>query len=100
MLKAGLRLACPHCTTEVVVVRAPADDVVLTCSESALVGVDSAREETGHPTTGTDGMLLGKRYVDEPADLELLCTKAGPGALACDGRVLGIRGAKPLPSSD
>jgi hypothetical protein len=100
MLKAGLRLACPRCTTEVVVVRAPADDVMLTCSESALVGVDSAREGTGHPTTGTDGMLLGKRYVDEPADLELLCTKAGPGALACDGRVLGIRGAKPLPSSD
>jgi hypothetical protein len=30
----------------------------------------------------------------------LLCTKAGAGSLALDGRALGLKEAKPLPSSD
>jgi hypothetical protein len=100
MLKAGLRLACPDCTIEVVLVKAPTDEVDLTCSGSALADMDSPRPQAGHPATEGEGALLGKRYVDEVSDLELLCTKAGPGALACDGRALTIRGAKPLPSSD
>ncbi|HWE69733.1 MAG TPA: hypothetical protein VG205_05195 [Acidimicrobiales bacterium] len=100
MLKAGLRLACPDCTIEVVLVRAPTAEVELTCSGSALVDMDSPRRQGGHPAVEGEGALLGKRYVDETTDLEVLCTKAGPGQLACDGRLLGIRGAKPLPSSD
>ncbi len=100
MLKAGLRLGCPDCTIEVVVVKAPTTEVELTCSGSGLVDMDSTRGQGGHPDAEGEGALLGKRYVDEEADLELLCTKAGPGALACDGRTLTIRGAKPLPSSD
>jgi hypothetical protein len=100
MLKAGLRLGCPDCTIEVVVVKAPTTDVKLTCSGSALVDMDSPRSLGGHTSVEGDGALLGKRYVDEEADLEVLCTKAGPGALAGDGRSLTIRGAKPLPSSD
>lgn len=100
MLKAGLRLACPDCPIEVVLVKAPTDEVGLTCSGSALVDMGSPRSLAGHPAAEGDGALLGKRYVDEPTDLEVLCTKAGPGQLACDGRILGIRGAKPLPSSD
>ena len=100
MLKAGLRLACPDCTIEVVVVKTPTAEVELTCSGSVLVDMDSPRSQGGHPGTEGEGALLGKRYVDEETDLELLCTKAGPGALASDGRALTIRGAKPLPSSD
>ena len=100
MLKAGLRLGCPDCTIEVVVVKAPTSEVKLTCSGSPLVDMDSPRSQGGHPAVEGDGALLGKRYVDEETDLEVLCTKAGPGALACDGRALTIRGAKPLPSSD
>ena len=45
-------------------------------------------------------MLLGKRYVDDESDIEVLCTKAGDGALAVDGRPLVLKTAKPLPSSD
>ena len=44
--------------------------------------------------------VLGKRYEDEPSGAELLCVKAGDGSLAIDGRVLPIKGAKPLPASD
>jgi hypothetical protein len=47
-----------------------------------------------------DGPLLGKRYADDDLGLELLCTRAGTGALTVDGRPLLLKGAKPLPSSD
>ena len=43
---------------------------------------------------------MGKRYSDEESGLEVLCSKAGEGALAGDGRALPVKGAKPLPSSD
>jgi hypothetical protein len=47
-----------------------------------------------------DGPLLGKRYVDEDTDLELLCSRPGAGALTADGRPLAVKTAKPLPASD
>ena len=36
----------------------------------------------------------------EERGLELLCTKAGAGSLTLDGAPLGLKSAKPLPSSD
>ena len=47
-----------------------------------------------------DGTALGKRYVNEAGDLELLCTKPGDGSLGANGEVLVLKEAKPLPSSD
>jgi hypothetical protein len=44
--------------------------------------------------------LIGKRYADEELGLELLCTRAGTGALTVNGEVLQVKGAKPLPASD
>lgn len=46
------------------------------------------------------GTLLGKRYVNEAGDLELLCTKPGDGSLASNGVTLMLKEAKALPSSD
>ncbi len=46
------------------------------------------------------GTALGKRYVDEEGSIELLCIKPGEGSLALGGVVLGLKEAKPLPSSD
>lgn len=46
------------------------------------------------------GTQLGKRYVDEEAGVEVLCTKQGDGSLALDDRSLHLQGAKPLPPSD
>ncbi len=99
-MKAGLRLGCADCSTEVVVVRPPAGEARLTCAGSALVDVDATRSGAGHPGAEGDGVLLGKRYTDDEAGIELLCTKPGPGSLACDGRPMDIKKAKPLPSSD
>jgi hypothetical protein len=47
-----------------------------------------------------DGSQLGKRYADDEFGVELLCTKAGQGTLAVNGRPLPLKAAKPLPASD
>jgi len=47
-----------------------------------------------------EGSVLGKRYADEPTGAELLCVKSGEGSLSIDGRLMPLRGAKPLPASD
>jgi hypothetical protein len=99
-LKAGDRLRSAVSETELIVIKAAGGDVTLTCGGLPLVraGEDGAR---GQIQPGQEGeVLLGKRYVDEEDSLELLCTKPGEGALAVDGHPLGLKSAKPLPSSD
>jgi hypothetical protein len=100
-LRPGLKLHSAVCDAQVVVVRAPAEPVVLGCGGAPLLaeGEEPAGAVELDPTLG-DGPLVGKRYADEELGLELLCTRAGKGALTCDGRVLAVKGAKPLPSSD
>jgi hypothetical protein len=45
-------------------------------------------------------MELGRRYLCEVCGTEVLCTKPGPGGLQCCGKEMGLKQAKPLPSSD
>jgi hypothetical protein len=99
-IKAGQRLACPACATEVVVVRPPSAPVTVTCGGEVLVDPGAERSGAGHDGATGDGTLVGKRYTDDDSTLEVLCSKPGPGALAADGRDMPIKGAKPLPSSD
>jgi hypothetical protein len=80
------------------VIGAPSHEVELTCSGLLLGEIDVTGTGTAHPDG--EGAQLGKRYADEELSLELLCTKAGPGTLAVDGRTLGLKGVKALPSSD
>ncbi|HEY2084895.1 MAG TPA: hypothetical protein VGH54_02475 [Mycobacterium sp.] len=61
---------------------------------------DDAARSAAPKGTAEHGVVLGKRYVDEPTGLEVLCTKAGAGPLAADGRQLVIKAAKALPASD
>lgn len=42
----------------------------------------------------------GKRYTCEVCGSEVMCTKAGPGRVSCHGVRMGLKTAKPLPSSD
>jgi hypothetical protein len=100
-LRPGQKLRSAVCDAQVVVVRAPSDGVELGCGGAPLLGDGQAAETaaTLDPTLG-DGPLLGKRYADDDLGLELLCTRAGTGALTVDGRPLLVKGAKPLPSSD
>lgn len=99
-LRPGQKLRSAVCEAQVVVVKAPADDVELGCGGAPLL--DDGQAAAGavlDPSLG-EGPLLGKRYADDDLGLELLCTRAGTGALTVDGRPLLVKGAKPLPSSD
>ena len=97
-LKAGTPLQSAVSEAQVVVIRAPSGDVVLTCGGEPMV----EGEGGGHAVKpGAEGsVVLGKRYVDPADTIEVLATKAGDGALALDGTELVLKTAKPLPSSD
>src|ERR1700744_461280 len=98
----GQVLASTVDSTTVIVVRAPAAEIDLTC---AGVEMWDPRGGGGGPAGEADpaqltGTLLGKRYADEQVGLELLCTKPGRGTIAVNGVPLAQRGPQLLPASD
>jgi hypothetical protein len=100
-IKPGSRWRSTTCTTEVVVVKAPPGEADLECGGQAMVAHDAEVTELGTPAPGADeGTLVGKRYVDGDATIEVLCTKAGAGSLSLGGTALAMKDAKPLPASD
>ena len=100
-LKAGTRLRSAVCSTEVMVIAAPADGVDVRCGGTPMIGMDEQSPEgAALDTAASAGTQLGKRYVNEGGDLELLCTKPGEGSVAVGETALVLKEAKPLPSSD
>lgn len=101
ILRIGSRLRSAVCDAEVVVVRSSGGEVDLRCGGRPMAGADDPAPAGGAPAPGfADGVLLGKRYVDPAGRFELLCTRAGAGSLAVADEPLGVKDAKPLPSSD
>ena len=99
-MNAGTRLRSAVCDCEVVVVRAPSDGPPLQCGGRDMLPLEAPREALP-PLTGHDGgTLLGKRYADSAAAVEVLCTKPGLGALSYAGEALEQRSARALPASD
>jgi hypothetical protein len=92
-----MRLWSSASSVSVVVVRAPADPVQLTCDGRPL---HEDERPAGAGVPGAPAVLLGKRYGDRDSGLEVLCTRAGAGVLAVDGRPLEQLGARALPASD
>jgi hypothetical protein len=100
-LTPGSRWMSTVCTTEIVVLKASPTAASLECGGSPMLAVGSARSPEATPAPDRSaGTLLGKRYADEAAGLEVLCTKAGRGSLSIEGRALVLRATTPLPSSD
>jgi hypothetical protein len=100
VLKTGSRLRSQVDKTEVVVVRAPADDVDLRIGGHAAIAAD-AEPEVGLSPEATDApALIGKRYTRDAGDLELLVSKAGGSALSVGDTALHVKESKPLPASD
>jgi hypothetical protein len=100
-LKPGTRLFGATSTTEVIVVRAPADPIELTIGGVPAL-LDAAERDGGSDLAEGHGggAVMGKRYVDGSGTIELLCTKPGDGALAVGEELLATKDAKPLPASD
>jgi hypothetical protein len=99
-IAAGKRLRSQACGTEVIVVRAPDQPVELTCGGSPMTSEAAASGTPAPQPAAGEGAQLGKRYIDEPTGLELLCTRPGTAVPAADGRALTLKTAKPLPASD
>uniref|UniRef100_A0AAU1M1Y2 Uncharacterized protein n=1 Tax=Streptomyces sp. NBC_00148 TaxID=2903626 RepID=A0AAU1M1Y2_9ACTN len=100
--RVGQTLSSTVDATTIIVVRAPHQDVTLTCGGAVMVDLRAGGDGgPGIPDPAQmTGTLLGKRYADDGLGLELLCTKGGDGALAADGVLLPVKGAKALPASD
>jgi hypothetical protein len=98
-MRPGSRWKSVVCDTEVVVIRSGK------LAELSCGGHPMTETRTG-PATGqvdprfADGTVLGKRYEDATDSVEVLCTKAGVGALSVGDRPLLLKNAKPLPASD
>ncbi|MGH9094695.1 MAG: hypothetical protein ACRDXE_05990 [Acidimicrobiales bacterium] len=100
-LAPGLRLRSVAGITEVIVVRAPGSAVDLECGGHPMVALtDGETPAAAVEAAHAQGSQLGKRYADEDAGVEVLCTKAGEGSLSLGGRELPLKEAKPLPASD
>jgi hypothetical protein len=100
-LKTGARLCSQVDSTEVLVIRAPADDVVLDCGGHPMIDLKvHATPGLSMPDEAADGTTVGKRYIRSQLDLEVLVTKPGQGALAVNGQPLEAKAATPLPASD
>jgi hypothetical protein len=100
-LTVGSRLRSQVCSAQVVIVRGGRGEHELSCGGHSLVplgvpafpGLVLERRAEG-------GVRLGKRYVNEAGDVEVLVTAAGDGELSLDGAPLRIKQPKSLPSSD
>ncbi len=100
-IKPGARFRSQVCDAEVIVIKAPSAEVDLRCGGFEMLTAGTDRPEGLTAKEGFDaGTQLGKRYTDESGGLELLCTKGGTSSLSVGDVVLGIKDAKPLPSSD
>jgi hypothetical protein len=101
-VKPGTRLKSAVDTTEVIVVRAPKDDIDLRCGGQPMTPMGQGQGGTAGSVdpTHASGTLLGKRYAVDDAGLELLCTKGGEGSLSLGEDPILQKDAKPLPSSD
>jgi hypothetical protein len=99
-LKAGTKLRSAVDGVEVIVVKAQGD-VDLRCGGHPMVAAGDDAPTGASVEGGFDkGTLLGKRYVDESGELEILATKAGESSLSVGDEPLEVKAAKPLPSSD
>ena len=102
-MKTGQQMQSLVCSGKVIVLRAPKDEtVVLSCGGVPMVDANSAgaQDKQNADPTLLGGSVMGKRYVDADAGVQLLCVTAGEGTLTVDGRPLVIEAVKQLPSSD
>lgn len=99
-LKAGTRLRSAVDACEIVVVKATDESVDLRCGGHPFLAIDAGPVSESIEPGFDGGTQIGKRYAAEELGLEVLCTKAGEGAISVGEIMLDVKGAKALPASD
>jgi len=101
-LRTGARLRSQVDSTEIIIVRAPAREVSLTCGGHPMIDVKAEADASlSLDPAQADGSPVGKRFtLADDVTLEVLVTKGGDGSLAEGGEKLVLKEAKALPSSD
>lgn len=100
-LKPGSRWKSAVCDAEVVVVRPAKTPITLECGGYPMIPHAAVKPTAlAVDQEHAEGCQAGKRFSDEESGVEVLCTKAGAGSLSIDGRPIGAKEAKKLPSSD
>ena len=99
-LTVGQRLKSTVCTTEIMVIVAPDDDIELTCGGAPMTDGDASDGAASVHADHAAGSTIGKRYVSEGGDVEMLCVKPGEGSLAVAGTPLKLKDSKKLPKTD
>lgn len=101
-LRPGTRLKSAVDATEVIVVKPPNDSAAkIRCGGTEMIlATDTSTPRGTIDPAAAGGSLLGKRYIDEATDLELLCTRPGDGTLTVEARDLQIKAAIALPTTD
>ena len=97
-LAPGKRLKSAVCATEIMVITAPDGEVDLRCGGAPMAEDGDGGGNLDPARTG--GSAIGKRYVNGDGSLEVLCVKAGEGALALGDKALAVKDAKKLPKTD
>lgn len=96
--KPGVKLSSRVCKTQIMVLRAPAVGLDITCGGAPMqIGDPESLSAMSGDNTGT---LVGKRYTDTEETMEFLCTRGGDGSVGVGGYVIDVKAAKKLPSSD
>ena len=97
-LRPGSRWKSAVCDAQLVVVRPPSSAGELQCGGVAVVPIDDTKAPTGAIDPAfADGVVIGKRYVDEASGLEVLGAKAGA---AGDAAILELAGQRLAFTSD
>ena len=96
--KPGTKLSSTVCKTQIMVLRAPAKELEISCGGAPMQVGDPA--ELGAMSGENSGTHVGKRYTDADESVEFLCTRGGDGSISVTGYVIDIKAAKKLPSSD
>lgn len=97
--KPGTKLSSTVCKTQIMVLRAPAAELDISCGGAAMQVGDPA-ELSAMDSNKASGTLVGKRYTDADETMEFLCTRGGDGSVEVAGYTVGVKAAKKLPSSD
>jgi hypothetical protein len=99
-IRPGVRLFSAVSDAELMVIKGTGDYDVR-CGGVAMTAVAGSRAPVSiPPSEHASGPLLGKRYVDRDAKVELLCIRPGSGSLSLGGEALAVKAPVELPATD